>query len=85
MQLIGIYPPGTLVRLSNKEVAVVLQVHAPDPYRPKVRVLLDPDGQAIVAPFERNLWTRVSDDAPDIQIDTPLEPAEYGIDPLRFL
>ena len=39
VQLLGIYPPGNLVRLSTGEVAVVTQVHAPDPYRPRVRVL----------------------------------------------
>ena len=32
VQLLGIYPPGNLVRLSTGEVAVVARVHAPDPY-----------------------------------------------------
>ncbi len=41
VQLLGIYPPGNLVKLSSGEVAVVLKVHAPDPYRPRVRVLFD--------------------------------------------
>src|SRR5690606_21009743 len=31
VQLLGIYPPGNLVRLASNEVAVVAQVHAPDP------------------------------------------------------
>ena len=36
VQLLGIYPPGNLVKLSSGEVAVVTQVHAPDPHRPRV-------------------------------------------------
>jgi putative nucleotidyltransferase with HDIG domain len=38
VQLLGIYPPGNLVKLSTGETAVVLRVHAPDPHRPRVRV-----------------------------------------------
>ncbi len=34
VQLIGIYPPGTLVRLNTGEVAVVVRPYAPDPHRP---------------------------------------------------
>ena len=85
VQLIGIYPPGTLVRLSSGEVAVVLKVHAPDPYRPKVRVLLDPEGQAIGVPVERNLWEKAAEGDADVKIDAPLDPAEHGIDPLDFI
>ena len=44
MQLLGIYPPGTLVKLASESVAVVTRVHAPDPYRPRVRVLFGADG-----------------------------------------
>ena len=85
VQLIGIYPPGTLVKLSNDEVAVVLKVHAPDPYRPKVRILLNPEGQALGVPVERNLWEQLADEDPSVKINAPLDPAEYGIDPLIFL
>ena len=56
VQLLGIYPPGNLVRLTTGEIAVVLQVHAPDPHRPRVRVLFDADGTRLDLPYERNLW-----------------------------
>ena len=49
VQLLGIYPAGNLVKLNTGEVAVVLQVHAPDPYRPKVRVLFAADGAPLRA------------------------------------
>ena len=44
VQLLGIYPPGTLVKLASDAVAVVTRVHAPDPYRPRVKLLFAPDG-----------------------------------------
>src|SRR5215218_4191426 len=56
VQLLGIYPPGNLVRLSTGEVAVVTQVHAPDPHRPRVRVLFASDGTRLDLPYDRNLW-----------------------------
>ncbi len=56
VQLLGIYPVGNLVRLNTGEVAIVLQVHAPDPYRPKVRVLFAADGERLELPRDVNLW-----------------------------
>jgi len=84
-QLMGIYPPGNLVRLSTGEVAVVVKIHAPDPYRPMVKVLFDPSGLALDHPVERNLWEPRDDRGTLEQIVTPLDPAEYGIDPLTYL
>lgn len=83
-QLMGIYPPGNLVRLSTKEVAVVVKVHAPDPYRPKVKILYDAEGQALPSPVERNLWEPREDGSLD-QVVTPLDAADFGIDPLVHL
>jgi len=84
-QLLGIYPASTLVRLSSGEMAVVVRVHAPDPFRPRVRLLRDRDGQAFEAPAFRNLWEPPAPDAPLEQIVTPLDPDEFGIDPLAYL
>ena len=58
VQLLGIYPPGNLVRLSSGEIAVVTHVHAPDPHRPRVRVLFAKDGTRLDLPYDRNLWER---------------------------
>src|SRR5262249_49756968 len=87
VQLLGIYPPGNLVRLSTDEVAVVLHVHAPDPHRPRVRVLFAPDGSRLELPFERNLWELQRDRSEtDLQsVVSPVDPAEFNLDPLTFL
>jgi putative nucleotidyltransferase with HDIG domain len=85
VQLLGIYPPGTLVKLSSNAVAVVTRVHAPDPYRPRVKVVFAPDGTRHDTPLERNLWERTADGATPDAIVSPLDPASYGIDPLNFI
>jgi putative nucleotidyltransferase with HDIG domain len=85
VQLLGIYPPGTLVKLSSDSVAVVTRVHAPDPYRPRVKLLFGPDGSRYDAPFERNLWERNPDGSTADSVVGPVEPALYGVDPLNFL
>ena len=83
VQLLGIYPPGNLVKLSTGEIAVVLQVHAPDPYRPRVRVLFRADGSAMDSPQERNLFELAGEGGQSVI--APLDPADYGIDPLAML
>ena len=87
VQLLGIYPPGNLVSLSTGEIAVVLRVHAPDPHRPRVRVLFAADGSRLELPFERNLW-ELQRDTSEVELQTvtsPVDPADYDVDPLTFL
>ncbi|HSL21892.1 MAG TPA: HD domain-containing phosphohydrolase [Vicinamibacterales bacterium] len=84
-QLLGIYPPGNLVRLSTGEVAVVVKVHAPDPYRPRVRVIADRGGQRLEVPLDRNLWDASDERGQPLAIQSPIDPADYGVDPLSFM
>ncbi len=85
VQLIGIYPAGTLVRLNTREIGVVLRVHAPDPYRPRVRILFGRDRNRLELPVDLNLWE--ADRQPDraSSIAAPLDPAEHHIDPLNYM
>jgi putative nucleotidyltransferase with HDIG domain len=85
VQLLGIYPVGNLVRLNTDEIAIVLRVHAPDPYRPKVRVLFGPDGDRLDLPRDINLWESDGKSASASSVIAPLDPAAYGIDPLSFV
>ena len=83
VQLVGIYPAGNLVRLDTGEIAVVLKAYAPDPHRPRVKVLTRPNGQRLERPYDVNLW-----DAREGQprsIETPVDAIEHGIDPLSYL
>ena len=82
-QLVGIYPAGNLVRLNTGEVAVVMKTYAPDPFRPRVKVLITADGARLEHPYEINLWG-AQDGQPE-SVRSPLDPAEHGIDPLTYL
>ena len=83
VQLLGIYPPGNLVRLSTGEIAVVLQTHAPDPHRPRVRVIFAADGARLEVPLDRSLFDPAV--SAEQSIVSPLDPAAFGVDPLTFL
>ena len=85
VQLLGIYPVGNLVKLDTEQVAIVLQIHAPDPYRPKVRVLFGGDGHRLEVPRDVNLWETANGDRRGSSIIAPLNPADYGVDPLSFI
>ena len=85
VQLIGIYPAGNIVRLNTGEIAVVIDVHAPDPYRPHVRVLIGSDGKRLELPYDLNLWETSEDPQRPASIVAPLDPADYQFDPLLLM
>ncbi len=85
-QLVGIYPAGNLVRLNTGEIAVVKKVYAPDPHRPQVRVIFGRDGKRLDVAHEVNLWeTPEADSTRPATVVAPLDPAEYGVDPLMLM
>jgi len=84
-QLLGIYPPGNLVRLDTGALAVVMAVHAPDPFKPRVKIVVSSGGERLETPFEINLWEASEDTPGPKTVTAPVDPAQYGIDPLNFL
>ena len=84
-QLLGIYPPGNLVRLDTGEIAVVLRTHAPDPYRPDIRVLFDAERRRLAVPYDLSLWDVQAEEAGPHGIVAPVDPATLQIDPLNFI
>jgi hypothetical protein len=64
-------------------VAVVVKTYAPDPYRPRVRILWDATGAKVERLLEMNLWEANEGDPPSIE--APLDPAAYDVDPLKYL
>lgn len=84
-QLLGIYPPGNLVRLDDGAIAVVMAVHAPDPYKPRVKIIAAPSGEPLESPYEINLWEMPPEQPGPKAVGAPLDPAHYGVDPLAFL
>jgi hypothetical protein len=63
----------------------VLRTHAPDPARPAVRVVIGPSGDRLAAPVDLALWDDESPAGPPPRIVTPVNPADFKVDPLEFL
>lgn len=53
--MLGIYPPGSVVRLDSNEIAVVIENHPDAPNEPLVRVIFDKTGRPLAEPFDVNL------------------------------
>lgn len=85
LQMVGLYPVGTLVRLNTRELALVLRPQE-DPARPLVRLVTEADGNLVedgpeVDLMEKNPITK--DYARSILIS--VDPSSKGIDVGRIL
>src|SRR5256714_9041044 len=58
VNLMGLFPIGTLVRLIGDEIAVVTAEHPTDPFRPQVKILTDKTGALVEEPLLANTWER---------------------------
>ena len=85
INLMGLFPVGTLVRLNTDEVAVVTHEHPTDPFRPQVKVLLDRLGARIEEPMLVNTWE--ADDRGEFRcaVVEAVDPDTLEIDPLAHL
>jgi putative nucleotidyltransferase with HDIG domain len=82
INLMGLFPVGTLVRLESEEVGVVMHEHPSDPFRPQVKVLLDRLGEPLETPVLVNTWE------PDVRgrgVVEAVDPDTVTIDALAFL
>jgi hypothetical protein len=50
-----------------------------------VRVISDTGGQRLDVPLDRNLWDAVDAQGQPMSIASPLDPAQFGVDPLTFM
>ena len=81
INLTGIYPVGTIVRLDTLEVAIVLQASADATAlsRPLVRLLSDPHGNRVVEPQLYDLTERGADGQHRRTIIRSEDPERYAI------
>jgi putative nucleotidyltransferase with HDIG domain len=82
--LMGVYPPGTVVRLTTGEVGVVLDSGS-DAAGATVKVVADASGSTLEVPELRRLALQDDPRGEGIRIDSALDPAAYQIDPSSFL
>ena len=85
INLIGLFPIGTLVRLNTDEVAVVTHEHPKDPFRPQVKIVLDRLGQPLEEPALINTWEPDRRGQHKYAVVEAVDPDTAGIDPLAYL
>ena len=85
VNLMGLFPIGTIVRLSSEEIGVVTAEHPEDPFRPQVKIIFDEKGSRLEHELLVNTWERDSrGDFPKAVIES-VDPDTIELDPLTVL
>ena len=85
VNLMGLFPVGTLVRLTNGEIAVVTAEHPTDPFRPQVKIIVDRSNAVLDTPVLANTWDRDSGGEHPHAVVEAVDPESTDIDPLKYL
>jgi putative nucleotidyltransferase with HDIG domain len=85
VNLMGLFPIGTLVRLNTEEIGVVTQTHSDDPFRPQVKLITDNKGQKLETPLLTNTWDRDARGEFSRAVVEAVDSETLGIDPLGYL
>ncbi|QKQ25369.1 HD-GYP domain-containing protein [Candidatus Reidiella endopervernicosa] len=85
IQVIGIYPVGTIVQLSDGRVGIVVAQHLEARLRPVVMVLMESDKQLLDDYYEFDMRKHTSGhNGQALSISHSLSPGSYGIDPAEY-
>lgn len=82
IQAVGVYPTGTLVQLSTKEIGIVISQNTSRRLRPVVMLVADHEQNLIGKPEVIDLLKVQEDSAGNaLSISRALKPGDFGIDP----
>ncbi len=85
VEMLGIYPPGTAVRLTTREIAVVTRPRPEEIARPWVRIVRDPEGNIADGPEVSLMeWDTEAEDFTR-SIVVAVDPVIHGIDVAKVL
>jgi putative nucleotidyltransferase with HDIG domain len=85
INLIGLFPIGTLVRLQTEEIGVVTHEHPTDPFRPQVKLIRGRRGEALEEPALVNTWEPDGRGDYTWAVVEAVDPDAAGIDPLQYM
>jgi len=85
INLMGLFPVGTVVRLASGEIAVVTHEHPTDPFRPQVKLVKDAHGAEVEQAPLVNTWETDSRGQFPYAVEEALDPESVEIDPLAYL
>jgi putative nucleotidyltransferase with HDIG domain len=81
---IGIYPVGTLVKLDNGFLGVVLEQGARDLLNPVIRLIYDTEKKWFIKPRDLDL-SNPKEETKDVKIVSPESPDKWKINPKTYL
>jgi len=85
INLIGLFPVGTLVRMQSDEIGVVTHEHPTDPFRPQVKLIRDPRGHLLEEPGLVNTWEADGRGDYTWAVVEAVDPDAVGLDPLHYM
>ena len=85
VNLMGLFPIGTIVRLNTDEVGVVTAEHPEDPFRPQVKILFNGQGERLDEEALVNTWERDSRGGFPRAVIESVDPDSMELDPLTVL
>jgi HD-GYP domain-containing protein (c-di-GMP phosphodiesterase class II) len=84
--VLGVYPPGTFVRLSNDQIALVVEGNRSDIQRPKIRIIRDAGGNDVDEVHHLDLARDYRDRSERaVSITCSIDAASEGISTIRYL
>lgn len=83
IQVVGIYPVGSVVELNTGETAIVKQIHHHVPLAPVVLLVKSAGNTLFSKPSEQDLAAQI--ETPHRKITAILDPQQSGIDPTDYL
>ncbi|MBU1087291.1 MAG: HD domain-containing protein [Candidatus Omnitrophica bacterium] len=84
VQMMGVYPPGSLVRLNTREFAITKRARPTALLLPQVKIIIDASGQLLADPLLIDLSDNEQNNT-GRNIEEVVEPSTIGIDPLDFI
>jgi HD-GYP domain-containing protein (c-di-GMP phosphodiesterase class II) len=85
VNLLGLYPVWTLVRLNTLELAVDTAEHPSNPFRPQVTIISNAHAELLEEPQIANTWERDGRGEHTRAVAEALDPEALDIDPLAFM
>ena len=84
VQMMGVYPPGSIVRLSTMEIAVTKRAHPAALLLPQIQIIMDSNGRLLDNPLTIDLSDKDQNSA-GRSIEEVIDPASMNIDPMKFI
>src|SRR3954447_25766802 len=85
INLIGLFPIGTLVRLNTEQIGVVTHEHPSHPFRPQVKLIRDRGGNPVEEETLVNTWEPDGRGDYTWAVVEAVDPDAAGIDPLQYM